>query len=399
MTDQSILFWAIAITASLFSAGLLLRPVLRGNDAPAARPDIDVYRDQLAEVDSDLARGVITEAEAEALRTEVKRRLLAAADTSRTVTGRGAVWPAVLVTGIALTGGLVAYAFVGEPARPDRPLALRIAEAEAARANRPSQAEAEAFIAQNAQNLPPVEVDEQHVKLLSDLRTILAQKPNLTGQRMLARNLAMLQKFSEAREAQQDALELAGEAATAKDHVDLAEYMILAANGYVSPEAEAALRQSLKISPQDPRSRYYSGLLAAQSGRPDLTWNLWTRLLQEGPADAPWNQAIRGQLPEIAETLGLNASGPSAEDIEAASDMPQQDRAAMIEAMVDGLAERLSQEGGPPEDWARLIRARAVQGRTEQANAIWQEAQSTFADNPDGLALINQTAEAAGLAE
>jgi cytochrome c-type biogenesis protein CcmH len=48
--------------------------------------------------------------------------------------------------------------------------------------------------------------------------------------------------------------------------------------------------------------------------------------------------------------------------MEAAAEMAPEDRAAMIEGMVEGLAGRLATEGGPPEDWARLITAFGVLG-------------------------------------
>ncbi len=64
--------------------------------------------------------------------------------------------------------------------------------------------------------------------------------------------------------------------------------------------------------------------------------------------------------------------------------MTPEDRMDMIRSMVDGLSDRLATDGGPPEDWARLINALGVLGDTEQAAAIWTEAQSVFADTPDG---------------
>ena len=46
----------------------------------ASGSDVEVYRDQLDEIDRDRAAGRISEGEAEAARVEVSRRLLAAAD-------------------------------------------------------------------------------------------------------------------------------------------------------------------------------------------------------------------------------------------------------------------------------------------------------------------------------
>ena len=70
----------------------------------------------------------------------------------------------------------------------------------------------------------------------------------------------------------------------------------------------------------------------------------------------------------------------------------------MIEGMVSGLAERLAQDGGPPEDWARLIRAYGVLGQQQAAAAIWAEAQDVFPDDINRV-IILQAARDAGVAQ
>ena len=80
-------------------------------------------------------------------------------------------------------------------------------------------------------------------------------------------------------------------AATGDDYTALAEYMVFAAGGYVSPQAEEALVNALKLAPQNPRARYFSGLALFQNGRPDVAYRMWSALLAEGPANAPWNHA------------------------------------------------------------------------------------------------------------
>src|SRR5947199_9701466 len=67
------LMTAAAIFAVLWPLGRVRTPVAAGND-------VAVYRDQLDEIARDRAAGLIGEAEAEAARVEVSRRLIAAAD-------------------------------------------------------------------------------------------------------------------------------------------------------------------------------------------------------------------------------------------------------------------------------------------------------------------------------
>ena len=71
----------------------------------------------------------------------------------------------------------------------------------------------------------------------------------------------------------------------------------------------------------------------------------------------------------------------------------------MINAMVAGLADRLANEGGTPQEWAQLISAYGVLGEIEKADLVWTEAQSVFAATPEALAPITAAARAAGITE
>ena len=70
------------ILASMTAAAtfVVLWALGRGQRAVGGGSDLLVYKDQLQEIDRDRAAGLIGEAEAEAARLEVSRRLLAAAD-------------------------------------------------------------------------------------------------------------------------------------------------------------------------------------------------------------------------------------------------------------------------------------------------------------------------------
>lgn len=213
--------------------------------------------------------------------------------------------------------------------------------------------------------------------------------------------------YRAAYEAQQRVIEIKGDAATAQDYADLADMMILAANGFVSPEAETALTRALSRDDQNTTALYYSGLLFAQTGRPDLAFRIWEPLLANAPADAPYVLPIRARIESLAQAAGVRYTlppeggdqtrGPSAEDIENAANMSVEDRMEMIEGMVDSLSARLANEGGTPQEWAQLIRALGVLGETGRANAIWQESQVMFGADPQAMALLRTAATDAGI--
>lgn len=401
-------FWMATAAFSALVVGLLMMAVLRprAGSAPAAAYDMQVYRDQLKEVDRDRARGVLNDDEAERARAEVARRLLEAdraLQAAQTQPPKPRSTDKMLVAlGLAacVAGAFGLYLQIGAPGYPDLPIASRIAQVDAARQSRPTQDVAEAQLPFR-EGLPP---DPRREALVAQLRTVMEQRPDdVQGLTLLAQNEAALGNFRAAHLAQTRLIAVLGDGATGFHHIDLAEMLILAAGGYVSPEAEAALLRGLELEPRNGTARYYVGLMYAQQGRPDLAFPIWRNLMADSTADAPWLEPIRLQIEEVAFLAGVNVTladlpqpaqmpGPTAADVAAAQNLSGPDQAAMIESMVARLAARLADEGGPPEDWARLIRAQIVLGRTEDAAAIAAEARSVFSDLPDALALIDAAA-------
>lgn len=404
-------FWIIICAMALAVAALLALAVLRGRrdaEHPAAY-DLQVYRDQLKEVDRDMARGVIGADDAERIRSEVSRRILAADAQLNDVAASGdqpaGVSRAVAAgTGVLLVAGALGlYWQMGAPGYGDLGLQMRIAQSSEIRENRPSQEEAEARVA--LPDLPQTPPDE-YLELVKRLREAVAARPaDLQGRMLLARNEAALGNFRAAYEAQAGVLSIRGVEAAGQDFADYADMMILAAGGYVSPEAEDALRAALARDPSNGTARYYMGLLAAQVDRPDQAFRVWDALLSEGPSDAPWIAPILSQIDEIAARAGVNYTapalsaipGPSAQDIDDAADMTPEERQQLIGGMVDRLMSRLASQGGSAQEWAQLINALGQLGDTTRARAIWAEAQQVFAPEPDMLATVREAAEAAGL--
>ena len=404
-------FWVLIFLVALLIAAFLSFTLLRKRrgDEPAAAYDLRVYREQLAGVDRDLARGVIGKADAERVRTEISRRILAADDQmkkegagagpSRTVSALS-----ILAISLLLIGGALAmYNRTGAVGLPDMPLTARLELAKEVRANRPSQSAAEEL----ATPPQPAQLDESYANLLKQLRETVANRPDdLQGQMLLAQHETNAGNFKDGYTAQQRVIELSGDTATADTYADLAEMMILAAGGYVSPEAEQALIEALNRDPRHGPARYYWGQMLAQIGRPDLAYRMWVETLQDAPAGAPWAGAIRAQIDELAFRAGVfnapdlsTAPGPSQEDMAAAAELSPEERQQMIQGMVDQLSDRLATEGGSPEEWARLIAALGVLGQGQRAIDIRDEAMEVFAGNSEALQIIDAAALQAGIAQ
>ncbi|MEW9921407.1 c-type cytochrome biogenesis protein CcmI [Marimonas sp. MJW-29] len=406
-------FWIIILAISAFVVLILARGLLGKGDRSGldlADYDLQVYRDQLAEVDRDVARGVIGAEDAERARTEISRRILAADANRGSAVGKAPVAPKLVIAliGVALIGGSMAlYTWIGQPGYGDLALEDRIAFAEEMRENRPGQQVA-------VDSLPPFvqqqEVSEEFATLMERLRETVAGRPDdLQGHRLLAQNEARIGNFVAAAQAQETVLRIRGSDISAEDIADYGEFLVLAAGGYVSPEAEKAFRAALAKDETDGRARYYIGLMMIQTGRPDIAFRLWDGLLRRGPEDAPWIEPILSQIETVAQLAGVNytlpaigsasAPGPSAGDIAAAAEMTPEERMDMIGSMVEGLSNRLATEGGPPRDWARLITSLGVLGEREQAFAVFNNAMEVFADDASAIDTIRAAGQQAGVAE
>jgi len=387
--------------------------LLRGQDTgvAAAEFDLQVYRDQLAGIEQDQERGVVSKEEAARIKTEVSRRILDADKALQSAeevhrAPKAITYGAILGALVILAASVGVYQRIGAPGYPDLPLQLRFDQAEKAREARPSQTEIEA-------QMPPVtaEIDPRHMELVAKLRAAIAERPDdLKGHQLLAGNEAALGNYDAAYRAHIRVLELKGDDATAEDYADLADLMIMAAGGYVSPEAETALQKALTRDAKNGKARYYSGLMFAQNGRPDVAFRMWRDLLEASRPDDAWVPPIRAQIEDAAAFAGVDyrlpalpsgpaVAGPDADAVAAASDMTPQERQEMIQNMVSQLSERLASEGGSAQEWAQLIGALGVLGDKDRAAKIWGEAQQVFAGDSAALETIRTMALRAGVAE
>ncbi|MBY5933993.1 c-type cytochrome biogenesis protein CcmI [Tateyamaria omphalii] len=402
-------FWIVTALLTLAVLATLARAMLRGSvgDRPPAAYDLDVYRDQLREVDRDLARGVVSEADADRVRTEVSRRILAAdaalQKQEQKLDGSGGYVSLAVTIGAVVVGSYFIYNELGAPGYGDLALADRIEAAQILREERPSQETAEASVVDQS---APVNENPDYVALVERLRQAITTRPNdVEGHELLSRAEGRLGNFAAAHAAKATVIQLKGPEATATDFSEYADLLILAAGGYVSPEAEDVLERTLSMDPTDGPARYYYGLMNSQTGRPDTALRIWDQLLREGPADAPWIGPVSAQIEDIAMRAGVNYAipaigtgrGPSADQIEAAQDLSPAERMEMIQGMVSGLSDRLATEGGPVEDWAQLISALGVLGQMDQARAILINARDVFGDDPRAADILSEVADRVGL--
>jgi cytochrome c-type biogenesis protein CcmH len=359
--------FALMTVAAIFA---VLWPLSRGSSTPAGGSEAVVYRDQLAEIDRDVAAGLIGVSEAEAARVEISRRLLAAADGQRDLPARSNLSLRRASAIVALVGLPIAavtfYLALGSPRLGDFPLASRTGTADVNQPLDNMVAQVEAHLEKNP----------------SDGR----------GWTVLAPVLARLGRFGDAVRAYRNVITYAGDSAERRS--DLGEALAIVAGGVVTAEAKVEFERAVAQDADEPRANYFLGLAAEQDGRQADAAAIWRGMLAKAPADAPWRSLIEAALARVGDPA---APALSSDAMAAAKDMNEADRTAMIRGMVDRLATRLKQNGDDVEGWLRLMRAYMVMGERDKAASALTEARQAVANDTERLRQLNEGVKNLGL--
>lgn len=343
------LFWVIAALLTLGASLAVLLPLAGRTTIRAAdgAHDLEVYRDQLAELDRDAARGLIQPAEAGEARAEIGRRILKA-DKAAKAGSANSDKTAIRAVGMAavLAVPLVSwgiYAAIGSPDLPSQPLAVRLEK-----------------------NPADATVDE----LIARAEGHLAASPDDgRGWDVLAPIYARLGRYGEAVTAYSNAIRLDG--ATGARESGLGEALAGAAGGMVTIEAQAAFSRALRLEPGQPKAGFFLASALAQEGKVAEALSAWQAMMIALPADSPWRSAVAQAVQEANGRLAVSgnepAPGPTQKEVDAAANMSAGDHSAMIEQMVAGLDERLRQNPRDVEGWQRLVRSYQVLGKPDEA--------------------------------
>jgi cytochrome c-type biogenesis protein CcmH len=328
--------------------------------------DADFYRSELAVIDRDVERGLITDADAQATKTEAARRLLVADAAARQPAP--SLWRrrVAALASIAMIGGVALglYATIGNPNLPDQPLLAR-------------------------QSAPPEQTDI--MTAVAKIETHLAQNPDDgRGQEVIAPIYLRMGRYDDAVKAWANAIRVLGP--TPARETALGEAMVFAANGAVTPEARAAFERALTLAPDFQQARFYSGLAAVQDGDKEKARGIWSKLVSEAPPGAAWADIVRERI------AGLDAGGqladprPSSDAGRNIAELPEADRNAAIRGMVDNLSARLAQNGHDSAGWAMLIRAYTVLKEPTLARNAVNDARRALQDDTEARQRIDALA-------
>ena len=408
------MLWVLAAGLALLVLATIAYPLLRGPGRMGRSADYDlaVYRDQLAEVDRNVAQGLIGEAEAEAARAEIGRRILDA-DRRRRANGgkRGAagqwpVWVGAVLLAASIFGAGGMYLHLGNPDKPTVPFAQRdvpkTRDAIIAASRDPSREKTAAATGSSGagDGMPDLDTVEQRLT-----ERLEEQPEDVRGWLLLGRTRLQQGDYGGARDAFAEAHDLRPE--NPRIMAGYGEAIVMANDGTVTPKAGRLISKAHAEQPEDPQTNYYLALADFQQGKAREALQRWKRMVRGAAPDAPWLDVVERHMAAAERELNIepgstfasvapdgaaetsndgSAAGPSREQMQAAREMAPEERQKMIRGMVDKLAARLEKQPDDVEGWLRLARSYNVLGKPEKARDALKRASEVAPRNVEVLA-------------
>lgn len=291
-------FIAIAAVMVAIALAWLLWPLLRNAQRPVVERHVanaSIYRDQFADLDADLRRGTISEANYAEARSELERRLLdegRAQGDAIAAPGRSSRTTAVVV---ALAVPLVAGLMYWKLGAPDAfsPMATVTTAPDAAHQVTPEQLDG----------------------MVQQLVARLAKEPgNVEGWVILARTYYSMRKFPEAAAAYEKlTLLVPNEPDLLADYADA---LAMSQGRDLSGRPLELVQAALKIDPTHWKALAMVGTAAFDRKDYKSAVDYWERLRASQPADSPIAQSIAASISEARKLGGLPpapavASAPS----------------------------------------------------------------------------------------
>ena len=325
--------------------------------------DIEIYKNQLGEIDADLKRGLIDEESAQEARLELSRNILAAekeVSKSAFVGNRSVAMRVIISLGILLVPIVTigVYALTGNPGVESHPFSELMDANPATLSPSETLVRTEALFARNPEN----------GKLADELSSAYL----VAG------------RFQDAVNTYVEALRLNGDSAPR-----LVGYgMALAGynGGTINDDALKSFEKAAKLAPDDFYPRLFIAEASRQAGKPKEAADGLQAFLDHSPKNSPWRPRVEeliGQLREQAATPQQLPSSDAkdsnvAKDARALKDANagKDGNAAMegvspemIGQMVNGLAERLQKQPDDLDGWKMLVHSWLVLKDKEKAKA------------------------------
>ena len=274
-------FWIVAAMLAVAALAFVLPALLGRVGAPAGTSDdaanLAVYRDQLKELDADLAAGTLSREQYDEARREIDRRVLedVGGAEPRAASARPGR-PAAVAIGLAVP--LLAASVYFAVGNPD---AMKAADAP-----------------------DPHGVTVQQIEgMVGRLAARMKENPDdPEGWVMLGRSYAVLDRYSEAAEAYANAIKRSPPSAQLL--ADYADTLAMAQGRTLKGEPERLIAQALKLDPKNVKALALAGTLDFQNHDFKGAIAHWQRMLETVPPDSDMAQSVRESIADAEKMLG-----------------------------------------------------------------------------------------------
>lgn len=295
-----IVFWLVCAVFVAIALAFVLPPLLQAAGKKAdiggeKEANIAVYRDQISELETDLANGIVSREQYHQDREEIERRLLEDVGSSGDVLSRppqpargsrGAVYAVALALPIL---AVALYLRIGNPnASPTLPTA-----------SQPSA------MVPNAAG-PNGDPSQQRIEAnVASLAKRLEQNPgDADGWKMLARSYTSLGRYDEANAAYAKASTL-----KPNDADLLADYaftLSMTSGQKLQGQPVELVNKALQLDPENPKALELAGIAAFEAGDYRRAIDYWQKLMTRVPANSEVAESLSQRINE-AETRAGNA--------------------------------------------------------------------------------------------
>jgi cytochrome c-type biogenesis protein CcmH len=339
MTEFWIYGALLLAVALLFVVWPLWRGAARNNDVVRDAANLEIFRDQVAEMDADLANGLLTQELYEQGKRELQARLL---DEVKSPGGQGETRPrnpmkvlAVVLAVLIPAASLGMYWKLGN---------------------------LNAFLPQeqqtNSSGFGGV-LSEAGIKALEDK---LAKDPSSPDDWvLLARSYAQLERWTESAKAYEKLTQLVPN--EAQVWAEYADVLGMVHNQSLVGPPTTLLDKALALDPANPKALALSGAAAMERGDYPAAVRYWESLLKQLPPGSPDAQMIEGGLEQARNFLAQSKGGKAPRSTAQAPAQMQSQAAASGKERISGtvILEDAIKARANPDDTVFIV-ARAAEG-------------------------------------
>lgn len=281
-------FWMICAALLLVAVAFVVLPLwrsrVRTNDVVRDAANLEIFRDQIAEMDADLANGLLTQELYEQGKRELQVRVLDEVKSPEVASVLARDPHRKLAILLVFVVPLLAVGLYGMVGNPNAFLP------------QVSHANTDGFGAIRSE------------AALGELQQKLSEEPkNAEGWLLLARSLVELEKYPEAVSAFKKLVELVPNESPV--WADFADAQAMANGQSLVGEPTKMLDKALAIDPANPKALALSGSAAMERGDYAAAVRHWENLLKQVPKDSEDAKMIEGGIQQARDFLAQSKGG------------------------------------------------------------------------------------------